>query len=213
MSIVVNDAARSSKAVVGIVVSVALLSAIPGCGSAGGRAAGRALARAAATVAIAAVAEAAQNRRARRRNRNQQDDTDDWPEEPPGLEVSEPFEVFEYDTLITEERRPLPLDRSLAVIEIDPEVITCDSDSDCEVLVVGCCSCAEGGAAMAVRGEMIEELREDIASECDAGCSTPGPERITCTSQSACIHGLCRLIDDRPPEPDDIPPVPEPPPA
>lgn len=170
---------------------------------------GRAIARAAATVAVAAVAEGASRRRRERRARRQYEDTADWPNEPPGLEMSEPFEVFEYDAILGEERRALPLDRSLAVIEIDPAVITCDVDTECAVLVAGCCSCAEGGGALAVRSDMVDELRAEVQSECDAGCPAARPEHVTCTSEPACIHGLCRLVDTRVPEP----PVPEPPPG
>lgn len=169
---------------------------------------GRALARAAATVAVAAVAEGAKRRRQRRRGGHQVD-SDEWPDEPPGLPVSEPFEVFEYDALLAEERRPLALDRSLAVIEIDPEAITCDVDTECAVLIAGCCSCAEGGGALAVRSDMVDELRAEVLGECDEGCPATRPEHVTCTSEPACIHGLCRLIDARVPEP----PVPEPPPG
>jgi len=66
----------------------------------------------------------------------------------------------------------------------------CQADSDCVYVQNGCCDCANGGGALAVRRDQLEAFRANFkceAADCTAMMRDPGCESGTVS----CRAGLC----------------------
>lgn len=76
--------------------------------------------------------------------------------------------------------------------EIDPALVTCQRDSDCTIVEMGCCDTCNGGWSMSVRSDQVDAARQRWASECgQVSCTLLGcapADQPICVEQRCAVH-------------------------
>jgi len=77
------------------------------------------------------------------------------------------------------------------VDEVAMDWQSCEADSECVVVELGCCDHCNGGRVMAVNAEFEEEVAAEMADECavDHPCTMMAcPEEIATCEEGQCTH-------------------------
>lgn len=180
-----------------------------GCGGSSGASGAELAARAAITAAAALAVAAAESRgRTRREGRLESEDAED------AFPTGQPWDLPSPPTSSGPE--PLPLWQVRYEADVQAEDIWCRQDEDCVMIRgVDCCSCDEGGTALAVNRSAAPRLEAELAERCEAASCPGSTSDASCSARVACRNDLCRLFRRLPPvetsEVEDLPPVPPPP--
>ncbi len=79
------------------------------------------------------------------------------------------------------------------------EIFLCDEDSDCVKVKAGCCSCYNGGKAIAIN-KIYEENYDNNLFErerCDlVDCITQPSDDPSCFATPKCVNNKCELINE-----------------
>lgn len=70
---------------------------------------------------------------------------------------------------------------------------SCVSDDDCVSVNAGCCSCTQGGSAMAINSYFFESWNEAVSEGCEV-CVDVISEDPTCNSIPKCVESFCALV-------------------
>lgn len=78
-------------------------------------------------------------------------------------------------------------------LELPKDFVECLEDSECVRVELGCCDACNGGADVAVPGEMAEQMKARYGQPCSG--ATVCTQRVCEPKAPVCEGGTCQLID------------------